>query len=378
MLRTTFTTAALLAAMLVPAMPGAADTLELTGIIRDFKRGDQSGGHADFETAGKMGRYGHVIKLVNPNLGEDGKPVYSPTRPTKDTIKSAATLAQWYRDVPGVNLSMPLTLTLSNGSDGSGGVYSYSSNAFWPINDQMFGNQGLGKNFHFTLELRNNFTYRAGQKFTFIGDDDVWVYINGKQVIDLGGVHSAITGGVMLFDGKAFVQKDSFTEGGDVKKVTTAMASELAAKWQTLGLSGSCPVVSGNLYIDLQLNGGLGDVLCAFDQSVVNVKTTGQLSVVTVRFVDGTVQTFENLSGQSGNFRGTGGYADKAIAGVWVKTAGETQGYGRYFGAEGTGGAECTLDFFFAERHTTQSNFRIDTSINLKPTINSTISPLYD
>ncbi len=378
MTRLSFTTAALMTALLLPATPGLADTLELTGIVRDFKRGDQSGGHPDFETAGKANRFAHVTGLVAGDLGQDGKPVYNPTRPVKDTIKNAASLAQWYRDVPGVNLSAPLTLTLSNDKQGAGGVYSYANNAFWPINGQMFGDQGLGKNFHFTLELKNNFTYRPGQKFTFIGDDDVWVYINNKQVIDLGGVHSAITGGVMLFDGKAFVQKECFSEGGEVKKVSTSMATELKNKWQTLGLEGSCPVKSGDLYIDLQLNSGLGDVLCTFDEAKVNVKTTGQLSLVTVRFADGTVQTFDRVSGNSGIFTGSGGYADKKIAGVWVKTVGETEGYGRYFGAEGTGGTECTLDFFFAERHTTQSNFRIDTSINLKPSISGTISPLYD
>jgi fibro-slime domain-containing protein len=38
----------------------------------------------------------------------------------------------------------------------------------------------------------------GGESFTFIGDDDVWVFINKKLAIDLGGRHSQETGTVNL------------------------------------------------------------------------------------------------------------------------------------------------------------------------------------
>ena len=49
------------------------------------------------------------------------------------------------------------------------------------------------RNFHFTTEIRGTFKYEGGEQFTFKGDDDVWVFVNGKLGLDIGGVHGVKT-----------------------------------------------------------------------------------------------------------------------------------------------------------------------------------------
>ena len=44
------------------------------------------------------------------------------------------------------------------------------------------------------MELHTIFTYRSGLRFDFLGDDDVWAFINGRLAMDLGGIHSSESG----------------------------------------------------------------------------------------------------------------------------------------------------------------------------------------
>ena len=177
----------MLLVFLLPGSMAFATTIDLVGTIRDF-----SDAHPDMEytIAAETG-------IVEETLGADGKPVYaSPTTTVTTTGKDS--FDQWYNNVEGVNKAMEYVLTLDNTITPDLNVYTFSSSSFFPIDGMLLGNEKRSHNYHFTYELHTDFTYHGGEFFNFTGDDDLWLFINDRLVVDLGGVHGATSKSVDL------------------------------------------------------------------------------------------------------------------------------------------------------------------------------------
>ncbi len=159
-------------------------------------------GHRDFQCFS-----GAQTGMVADALDAEGKPV----RVANSVTFSDASFAQWYRSDADYNRTFATSLTLPSSG---GGAYQFDSVSLYPATGIGFdaedcggspcealhsdGNGAGEQNFHFTTETRWWFEFSGDEVLAFSGDDDVWVFINNRLAVDIGGVHGRESGSVDL------------------------------------------------------------------------------------------------------------------------------------------------------------------------------------
>lgn len=234
MFRTVLITAALsgLALAAAPAAAGPAQPIEGQLLADWFTV--QPGGAGDFQTYCCNDRRSD---MVLSNLGPNGLPVYNTLSVGPQTMKGVDGMTgelQWW--TPGTTAGGDIVT-----STGSSLVtFPFTDTSLFPSNGAGSGNGGRNGFQTAILSTTLQLDTRSILTWTMSADDDAWVFVNGKLLTGLGGVHAVAAspiGQVSLNAGSHDIRvffADRHTTASSLTFSATAAAVPEPATWALL------------------------------------------------------------------------------------------------------------------------------------------------
>ena len=250
------------------------------------------------------GKLKYADGVVAPNLFNDGsaegKYTYEGSGLTFKREGDIYTLSSATLNDKGTKTSIANLDRFNNPSNGGTTYYHIFTNNFWPMDgttnrkDENFGgdnrptvngstvlppsDDGTNHNsffgMQFALQFKLTEDYTGPLEYLFFGDDDMWVFLDGKLICDIGGVHSSVGEYVDLWD---------YLKQGDAGTHTlTFFYTERGASGSTCYMRFILPSVSeipvqqvGGLRIEKQVEGLGGDLTRDFNFTINLNKADG-------------------------------------------------------------------------------------------------------
>ena len=155
-----------------------------------------------------------VVKGLLSRIDDNGNPVFAFADPgffensdvTATVGRETRYLRKVYKDDQLIFRQTGDTYVLDRVQDKDGSQLCSAGEDFFPLDGRSVSYEEAGNGHNFYFGMRYDVTFKLGDyqgplNYSFTGDDDLWVVLDKENVvIDLGGIHSAATGTVDLWD----------------------------------------------------------------------------------------------------------------------------------------------------------------------------------